>query len=550
MTGLTPSRVGPERPRMLQLALPHLATLVLYGLLTSWASQLMLDEPPVPLLWPATGIGLAMVYRFGYTIGLTLMVAGVAVHSGFGVDPWMAVSLGGGAAAGAVVGAWLLRRMNFDRRLERVKDVLRLLLVGAVVSATVSGLAGALAMAGTTSGFAETLGLCWLADTMGVVLFAPLLMSLQVSRLAHSLSTLRATGLISTVPVVTFLVYAGSLPDHLALPMSYAAFPIVLFLAFRLRPGGVALATLLGAMVAVVCTGLGKGPFAQATELRPDLLSLFIQLVIVQVTALLLVAIGHERVAAEQQARDHLRALARVGRMNAMSTMAVGIAHELNQPLCAVNSYAQAALRMLDRRAEPADLAEPLQRIVDGTRRASDIVRRTRHFLETGEHDRAALDINALVRETAALVLPDFDRHAIRLWVEADEAGILIDADGLALQQVLVNLLQNALDVMVGAGPDDAGSRDRSQWVRVVTAPVPGRKEVRVTVTDNGPGLPSVDVNALFDPLVSHRAGGTGLGLAIARSIVEAHGGSIAVGNTVAGGAEFRIVLPVRTSTG
>ena len=355
MASVTQRSISLDMPPLLQRWLPHAVTLLLYLVLTSWAGQFMLDTPPVPLLWPATGIGLAMVYRFGNGVGITLLIAGAIAHTGFGADLLHALILSAGAAAGAVIGAEILRRLDFSSALERVRDIIKLLLVGALVSALVSGLTGTLAIVGVSSAFGETLGLCWLADTMGVVLFAPVLMAFR-SLHWQPMAALRAVGLITLVPAVIYLVYAGGLPPHVALPMSYAAFPIVLFLAFRLSPASVALATVLGAMVAVGCTVLGKGPFAQADDMRPDLVSLFVQLAILQLTALLLVAIRYERVRAEQRARDHLRTLARVGRMNAMSTMAAGIAHELNQPLCAVNSYAQAAVRMLDRSSDPQAL--------------------------------------------------------------------------------------------------------------------------------------------------------------------------------------------------
>ncbi len=539
MATVTRPSINIEMPPAAQALLPHVATLGLYLLLTSWANQFMLDYPPVPLLWPATGIGVAMVYRYGYSIGLTLLVAGTLAHVGFGAHVGTAVVLSSGAAVGSMLGAFLLHRLDFSGRLERVRDVLTLLLVGAAISALVSALTGTLAMVGISSAFAETLGLCWLADTMGVVLFAPVLISMHL-RPPRMMVAVRSVLLIGVVPAVTFLVYAGTLPPHVALPMSYAAFPIALFLAFRLPPAGVALATVLGAMVAVGCTVLGKGPFAQAADMRPDLVSLFVQLAILQFTALLLVAIRHERAEAERQARDHLRTLARVGRMNAMSTMAAGIAHEMNQPLCAANSYAQGAIRMLDRNADPAALRGPLSRIVEGTQRASDIVKRTRHFLETGEKERTVWQVDELVREAVALMKPEYQRHQVRLRVIPAGSDAAIRGDGLEIQQVLVNLLQNALEAVVG-------QPEGERWVRVSTRQVSEQQQVRITVTDSGPGLPTPDRDSLFDPLVSHRDGGTGLGLAIARSIVEAHGGSIAAENVSGGGATFRILLPVLT---
>ena len=543
MATVPQQHVGIALPPGMQRVLPHVAAFLLYLVLTNWATQFMLDEPPVPLLWPATGIGLAMVYRFGYSIGVTLLLAGTIAHASFGAELWQAVILGLGASVGAVIGAAVLHRLDFDARLERVRDVLILLLVGAGVSAFVSGLTGTLGMVGVSSAFAETLGLCWLADTMGVVLFAPVLISLQL-RAPGLRRTVRGLLLLGTVPAVTYVVYTGALPMNIALPMSYAIFPMVLFLAFRLPPAAVALATVLAAMVAVACTVQGKGPFAQAADMRPDLVSLFVQLALLQLTALLLVAIRHERAAAERRARDHLRTLARVGRMNAMSTMAAGIAHEMNQPLCAVNSYAQAAVRMLKRGADPGQLEQPLRGIIEGSQRASDIVKRTRHFLETGEEDRRTVTVNELVDEAVALLRPEYQRHEVRLLTALDSDGIEILADGLEIQQVLVNLMQNALEAI------DNHTPARGRWVKLASHVLDDDDRVLITVTDGGPGLPQGDRNALFEPLVSHRDGGTGLGLAIARSIVEAHGGSLSAESVSGAGAEFRIVLPIHARGG
>ncbi|MCC5858376.1 MAG: MASE1 domain-containing protein [Ectothiorhodospiraceae bacterium] len=527
-------------PPLIQGLGVHLFTLVLYLVLASWATQFMLESPPVPLLWPATGIGLAMVYRFGYGIGFTLLVAGTISHVGFGAPLMHGIVLASGAAVGACVGAALLRRLEFSSRLERVRDIVTLLLVGAGVSAFISGLTGTLAMVGVSSAFGETMGLCWLADTMGVVLFAPVLLAARWPG-RFSLATVRSALLVASAPMLTLLLYGGTLPSTLSLPLSYAVFPLVLFLAFRLPPAAVALATLSSAMVAVACTAIGKGPFAQAADLRPDLIALHVQLALLQLTALLLVAVRHERVEADRRARDHLRTLARIGRMNAVSTMAAGIAHEINQPLCAVNSYANAAMRLVQRGESADALKQPLQRIVDGSQRAAEIIRRTRHFLETGETESRPLQLEALVREAAGLLRPEYQRQRVQLVLELDPAPCVIRGDELELQQVLVNLLQNALEAEQRAG------RSGAHRVSVTSSVDAEHGVVALTVRDGGTGIPEAALETLFDPMVTHRQGGNGLGLAIARSIVEAHGGRLTARNHENGGAEFRLTLPLLT---
>ncbi len=524
--------------------LPHVATFCIYVVLTTWATQFMLDAPPVPLLWPATGIGLAMVYRFGYRMVPTLVLAGLVAHLSFGAAPLDGLILSAGAAGGAAVGVFVLRRCDFTAAMERVRDVLLLLVVGAGVSAFISGLSGTLMMVGVSSAFGQTMGLCWLADTMGVVLFAPVLIGLQWP--VRSWRKLAGPALLGLgAPLVTYLVFAGGLPMHLALPLSYAVFPLILFLAFRLPPWAVALATSSSAVVAVACTAAGKGPFAQASDMMPDLASLYVQLSLLQLMGLLLAAVRYERAAAEQRAREHLRTLARIGRMNAVSTMAAGIAHEINQPLCAVNSYAQAALRLLQRGEPPEMLEQPLRRVVEGGQRASGIVRRTRHFLETGENDRQACDGNALVREAVELVRPDIQRARIDLRLNLVLASPPLLVDDLEIQQVIVNLLQNAMEVV--AAQDDGLPR----WIEVSTRLKDEGRSMALIVADSGPGIPQGQIDSLFDPMVSHRRGGVGLGLAIARSITEAHQGRLTARNAgTDAGAIFELMLPVQPTNG
>ena len=510
----------------------------IYVLLAVWASRFTLDAPPVPMIWPATGVALAMLYRFGFGTAVPLFLAGVVVQMVLGVALPQAVILSAGALAGAAVGAWLLGHYAVRPQLDRVRDVFLLVLVGVGASAAISGLTGTLTAVGVSSAFPATLGLCWLADTMGVLLFAPALLALRVP--SGRLRAMAASiPLVLLPPTVVYLAFAGGIGMGLALPLSYMVFPAVMLLGLWLRPGSVALSVALAALVAVTCTAAGKGPFAQ-TDMQPDLISLHVQLALLQLTGLLLAAVRCERMDAERRERIHLRTLARIGRLNAMSAMAAGLAHEMNQPLCAVSSYAQTARRMLARGASPAALADTLERIVEGVERASAIVRRTRRFLQADDGQRRAHDLHGIVREALSLMRPELRRSGIRVHMGSESPPLPVMADALELQQVLVNLFQNAEEALVGA--DRAGG---DRWISVRCSRVAGARQAQLQMIDNGPGLPAGEAVSLFEPLVSHRQGGTGLGLAIARSIVEAHGGKLTAGNTAGAGACFTIVLPL-----
>jgi two-component system NtrC family sensor kinase len=523
-------------PRMTAVsgtALAHVGAIAILLLLTAWALRFHFEMPAVPLIWAASAVALAAAFRVGNSATITVALAVAAVHLYRGTDPVSALVLATGTGLAGWLGACLLRHWHFSADFGRVHDVGVLLLAGCVVAAGIGALAATTIMTGGAAGFSETFLLCWVSETMGMLLFVPFLLTVRWPLARPDLETL---GWLVGVPAVVYGIYAGGLPEMTALPASYAVFPLIMALALRRSVPVVSLVLLGVSVIAINCTALGKGPFVQA-DMRPNMLALHAHLAMLVLTGLLLAAIRSERSDAESRAREHLRMLARAGRISALSTMAAGIAHEINQPLCAVQSYAQTARRMAQRGAATDELDSVLERIVRSVDKAAAIVRRMRGFLRGEDASRERHDLNELVRGAVDLVRPECNRQRVELQVDLAASALPVQVDSVEVEQVVVNLVQNALDSLSRMPAEES-----RRWIRVATRAA-SAQGMDLFVSDSGRGLPEGDPAQLFEPL-SGSEHGSGLGLAIVRSIVEAHGGEIRAGNADSGGAEFRVCLP------
>ncbi len=244
--------------------------------------------------------------------------------------------------------------------------------------------------------------------------------------------------------------------------------------------------------------------------------------------------------AAEQRARSIDARLAHFSRFNLMGEMAAGIAHEINQPLAAIATYAQAAKRLLVR--EPPDIAVLLdvcRKIDEQARRAGEVLANLRKFIRKQEIESQTLDINSVIADVANLVEADATAEGIPIEIRYGETLPKVRGGAVQIQQVLLNLTRNSVDAM-----RDGVHKDRGLTIATTAAPNGG---VRIAVTDHGHGVSRHLGDNIFHPFVTTKREGLGVGLAISRTIVQSYGGSLTYTDNPEGGAIFSVDLPPAT---
>jgi PAS domain S-box-containing protein len=244
-----------------------------------------------------------------------------------------------------------------------------------------------------------------------------------------------------------------------------------------------------------------------------------------------------DRVRMEAEARTHRDALAHALRVGTMGQLAAGIAHELNQPLGAILNYASGCERHIAAgTASTAHVQFTIAKIVEQGMRAADVIKTLRALVRKGEGERTRQDVNALVRTALSLIDAEVSGTEIQVRTELAEGLARVQVDPIQIEQVVLNLLRNALDAV-----RDAGVAHPEILVRTHSTP---DGFVDVAVSDNGPGVAAVHGHSIFKEFYTTKASGLGLGLSISRSIIEAHGGSLDLVASAAGGATFRFTLP------
>ncbi|HWG77897.1 MAG TPA: PAS domain S-box protein [Steroidobacteraceae bacterium] len=244
---------------------------------------------------------------------------------------------------------------------------------------------------------------------------------------------------------------------------------------------------------------------------------------------------------ADQEMREARERMMQVSRLATLGEMASGISHELNQPLAAIATYAQAGGRLLGA-AQPdlADVREALQEIASQALRAGEIIRRLRSVVRNQASAREPCDINDVISELTPLIQADIRVSEVRLSLELAPRLPQVNLDRMQMQQVVLNLVRNAIDAL--------GSIPVGERRLLIRTAAPAEHEVLLDVIDTGPGVSEELRKRLFVPFVTTKENGTGLGLAISRSIVESHRGRLDILPTQPHGATLRMTLPVLAS--
>jgi len=225
--------------------------------------------------------------------------------------------------------------------------------------------------------------------------------------------------------------------------------------------------------------------------------------------------------------------LARLARFNELGEMASTLAHELNQPLTAIANYAQGCLIDVND-ATDAGTRTALVEISKQSLRAGQVIRHLRDFVSRGDTEKAPEDIRKLVEEAGALALVGSREQGIRSVFDFAPGAELVLVDRVQIQQVLINLMRNAMEAM---------RQSETRLLTVRTSPTTN-KLVVVEVSDTGPGISTEIASQLFQPFVTTKSGGMGIGLSISKRIIEAHGGSMEMRRNSHGGATFSFTVP------
>jgi two-component system sensor kinase FixL len=241
-----------------------------------------------------------------------------------------------------------------------------------------------------------------------------------------------------------------------------------------------------------------------------------------------------ERQKTEARLQELQSELLHISRLTAMGEMASTLAHELNQPLSAIANYLKGSARLVEAAGDKATaLREALGKASEQAIRAGHIIRRLRDFVSRGESERRSESVSKLIEEASALALVGAKELGIRFRMQFQPEADLVWVDRVQIQQVLLNLIRNAVDAM-------AGTSRRDLTISTRAAP---DEMIEVSVTDTGPGIAPEIADQLFQPFVTTKRTGMGVGLSISRTIVDAHGGRLWVEPNPEGGTIFRLTL-------
>ncbi|WNG51688.1 hypothetical protein F0U60_51970 [Archangium minus] len=541
---------------------------LLYGASAWLGSNLVRQGELISAMWPASGVAVATLLlsrlRYWPALALTLFLLEPFACLPGRLPPPTYFFISASNTLEAFVGAFLLRRYaGFRPSLERVRDVLALLVLSAMLSTLLSA-TPSVTMLASVGRFAWTewwrqLRIFWVGDAMGVLLLAPLLLTWTTRGLEGWSRTRRweLVALMVTLAATVHLVFrwapAATSVYH---PVSYVALPFILWAALRFEARGTAAAMLTLAVVSVSHTLAGRGPFVLGPEgtTAPTTSLVFLQsfLAAVCVSGLMLAAALGERRHAQEKAihlnrelRQSLEELAatqqelvRRERMAALGELSASVAHEVRNPL-GVIANSVAALTRLATPEKNSTAWELLGVMGEEVTRLDHLVNGLLDFARPLEPRLLTQSLGSVVEgalESSLRAEPDA-RRSVQVTRALDPNLPEAPLDAQLLHLALSNLFTNALQAMPHGG---------SLQVELGRGEARGSTpQARVSITDTGSGIVPDVMARMFEPFYTTKAAGTGLGLAIVRRIVEAHHGHVEVRSTPGQGTTFTVLLPL-----
>jgi len=516
---------------------------------------LLLTKPDgVAVFWPAAGVSSGVLIGLGSRALLPVvagtMAATVAANllGDRNVLSAMVFALANAVEAG-LVAALIERYFGPLFSLDRLRNVIGLL-AAAIVATAISGIVGTLGFGifHTSPASFATIWQHWLlSDALGIVTIAPLLIGLRAAVLdppPHSEVTEGAAVLVMLIIASGIIVLLPREPWMAVLPAGLF-FPLLLWVTARCRPVFAAAAAFIVALTVVWTTTFDIGILGDPTlPVTQRILVAQASILTASFCALVLAALFAERKANEIRLAHSNLMLERERDNKLMNMQAVtaAMAHELKQPLTAISANGQAVQLVLDRtKPDRNAMQSALDSIVEDSHRASQILNDIRALFLKVDSEHEPIDVNEIASGVVRLLQDELKAHGVVARVElASDLPRVMGHKG-QLQEVLVNLLQNAMEAMnaVKAGR-------RRLWLRTERH---GDDAVIVEVKDSGPGINPANLNGIFDAFFTTKSHGTGLGLAICRMIIERHGGQLSASSDGTHGALFLFVLPARMNT-
>ncbi len=508
-----------------------------------WVSYLYPMAPPLAITpWnPQTGLSLALLLRSGLRNAPWLFVASIAADllvRGPHLPPLLTVVTSAMPAMVYTVLAALLRGpFRLDPDFTTLRDATILVAAVAVGAGLLAvGFVGVLDLAGflPAVSFGKSAAQFWIGDLIGIVVTTPLLLVFtRAGALRLQIPPSEAMLQVGVVVATLWLVFGSHLFDELKL--FYILFLPLMWIAMRHGIEGTTIATLIiqvGLIVAMWLGGYGAGVVLEFQFL----------LLAVAITGLFLGLTVSERREIAMQLRERQFELDRSLRLVGASELASALAHELNQPLSAIGSYVRACQLIIGgERDAPKALKDTMDKVVVEVTRAGNVVHQLRDFFRTGSGHLVPVNVRELLQSALDAARPRLERHHVAWRLECPPELPVVLADRIQVDTVLHNLIANAVDAltMVGDGPREV----------VVSGATDSPRFVRISVSDNGTGVPQDITSQLFQPFATSKPHGMGLGLAISRSIVEARGGRLWL-EPIERGSMFSFTLPVDGAAG